>query len=339
VFISQHMGDVDSREGIALFEETIEHLTRMLGVKPETIAYDLHPEYLSTRYALESAVPRKIGVQHHHAHVASCQCEHGITGRDVIGFALDGTGYGLDGTVWGGEVFVGKPPAYERAAHVECVPMPGGEMAVKQPWRMAASHLLNAIGPGYRLLPLAFIREHENVLDDIDRIIAGRLNSPLTSSCGRLFDAVSAMLGLCDEATFEGEPAVRLEMAATPADVPPYGWEIIDGTPLIISPKKIVRRIANDIAGGAEPGAIAWRFHATLIAVFADVARRLRAERGINTVALGGGVFLNEIFLTGLAETLHGEGFEVFWPQEVPPGDGGISLGQIAIAKEMMSDE
>jgi len=331
VFISQHMGDVDSREGIAFFEETVEHLTRMLGVKPETIVHDLHPEYLSTRYALESPIPRKIGVQHHHAHVASCQCEHGITDRDVIGFALDGTGYGLDGTIWGGEVFVGRPPDYERAAHIECVPMPGGEMAVKQPWRMAVSHMLNAIGPGYRSLPLPFIRQRADVLDDIERMIAGNLNSPPTSSCGRFFDAVSAMLGLCEAATFEGEPAVRLEMAATPADAPPYQWEVIDGSPLIISPRNIVRGIADDIASGVEPGVIAWRFHRTLIELFADVARRLRAECGLNTVALGGGVFLNEILLTGLAETLHGEGFDVFWPQQVPPGDGGISLGQIAM--------
>ena len=334
VFVSQHLGDVDSREGLAFFEETIEHLVRMLGVTPETIVYDLHPEYLSTRYALESPVPNKIGVQHHFAHIASCQCEHGIMDRDVIGFALDGTGYGLDGTIWGGEVLVGKPAQYERAAHLECVPMPGGELAIRQPWRMAASHLLHAIGPGYRALPIPFLAQHADVLDDIEIMIGSRINSPLTSSCGRLFDAVSAMLGLCDAATFEGEPAVQLQMAAQPCRLGPYRWELLDtpGQPLIISPKAIIRGIAEDMARGVAAGEIAWRFHQTLIEAFAAVARRLRDDRKTSTVVLGGGVFLNEVFLAGLTEKLSGLGFEVFSPEQVPPGDGGISLGQIAIA-------
>ena len=338
IFVSQHLGDVDTREGLAFFEETIEHLQRMLGVKPEAIVHDLHPEYLSTRYALASPVARKIGVQHHFAHVASCQCEHELAGRDVIGFALDGTGYGLDGHVWGGEVLVGRPPGYARAAHVEYVPMPGGELAIRQPWRMAVSHLTNAMGRDYRALPLPFIARHADVLDDIETMALRRINSPLTSSCGRLFDAVAAMLGLGDQATFEGEPAVRLEMAAAVGDAPPYAWDLTDsaGQPSVIGTKKIFRGIAKDLAAGAAPAAIAWRFHLTLVEIFSTLAVRLRKERGINAVAFGGGVFLNSILAARLAAELTGLGFEVYQPERVPPGDGGICLGQIAIARALL---
>ena len=335
VFLGQHLGDVDSEEGLEFFEETIEHLQRMLGIRPEIIAYDLHPDYLTTQYALRSAIEKKIGVQHHFAHIASCQCEHDITGRDVIGFALDGTGYGLDGNVWGGEVLVGRPPEYERAAHFEYVPMPGGEQAIRQPWRMAVSHLLAAMGRAYRSLPLQFVADHNEMLDDVEALAERRINSPLTSSCGRLFDAVSAMLGLGDVMTFEGEPAVRLEMAATPGDAAPYGYDLVEspGGATLISPKEIFRGIAKDIGTGVSAGDIAWRFHVTLIDIFAELAQMLREYKNIGTVALGGGVFLNEILLTGLTEKLEGLGFEVYRPEQLPPGDGGVSLGQIAVAR------
>ena len=334
VFLSQHTGDIDSEEGLKFFEETIEHLQRMLGIAPEIIAHDLHPDYLSTQYALASDIEKKIGVQHHVAHVASCQCEHHITGRDVIGIALDGTGYGLDGNVWGGEVLVGRPPEYERAAHFEYVPMPGGEQAIKYPWRMAVSYLMATLGREYRALPLRFIAPHGDELYDVETLTERRINSPLTSSCGRLFDAVSAMLGLADTTTFEGEPAVRLEMAATPNDAGPYGYDLIHGkdTPTIISTKEIFRKITKDIANGTSSGNIAWRFHITLIDVLAKLAAELRDSKNINTAALGGGVFLNQIMLTGLTEKLTALGFEVYSPEQVPPGDGGICLGQIAVA-------
>ena len=336
IFVSQHLGDIDSREGMAFFEETIEHLQRMLGVQPETIVHDLHPGYLSTGYALASPVARKIGVQHHHAHVASCQCEHGITGRDVIGIALDGTGYGLDGCIWGGEVLAGRPPHYERAAHFEYVPMPGGELAVKQPWRMAVSHLANA-GIDCRTLPFAAV--HADVLDDVQAMLARRINAPLTSSCGRLFDAVSAMLGLIDTATFEGEPAVRLEMSATPCEGGAYSWEIRNGEdgPAVIVVSPMMREIADDIRRGVPAGAIAFRFHATLIELLANAACRIRERMKTNTVAFGGGVFLNSLILAGLTARLKEAGFDVFSPERVPPGDGGISLGQIAVARAMLA--
>jgi len=334
VFLSQHMGDIDSEEGLTFFEETIEHLKRMLGIQPRIIAHDLHPDYLSTQYALASGIENKIGVQHHAAHIAACQYEHQITDRKVIGIALDGTGYGLDGNVWGGEVLVGRPPDYERAAHFEYVPMPGGEQAIRQPWRMAVSYLMATLGREYRALPLRFIAPHGHELYDVETLAERRINSPLTSSCGRLFDAVSAMLGLADAATFEGEPAARLEMEATPNDALPYGYELIHAkdAPTIISTKEMFRAIAKDIAGGTSPGDIAWRFHLTLIDVFAKLAAELRDRTNINTVAFGGGVFLNQIMLTGLTEKLTAQGLEVYSPEQAPPGDGGISLGQIAVA-------
>jgi len=335
IFLSQHLGDIDSEEGLRFFEETIEHLKRMLGIAPEIVAYDLHPDYLSTQYATALPAEKKIGVQHHAAHIASCQCEHEITDRDVIGFSLDGTGYGLDGNVWGGEVLVGRPPEYDRAAHFEYVPMPGGEQAIKQPWRMTASHLLAAMGRDYRSLPLKFIGDHAQVLGDVEALAQRGIHSPLTSSCGRLFDAVSAMLGLADVTTFEGEPAMRLEMAATHNNAGPYGYELIEteGSATLISPKQIFRGIAKDIRSGASAGDIAWRFHVTLIDVFVKLATKLRDRTDTNAVALGGGVFLNEILLTGLTEKLKGLGFEVYQPEQVPPGDGGVSLGQVAIAR------
>ena len=334
IFISQHLGDIDGRDGLAFFEETIDHLQRMLGVRAETIVYDLHPGYLSTGFALASPVAHKIGVQHHHAHIASCQCEHEIVDRDVIGFSLDGTGYGLDGAIWGGEVFVGRPARYERAAHFEYVPMPGGELAVKQPWRMAVSHLINA-GVDCRSMP--FAAAHAEMLDDIESITARRINAPLTSSCGRLFDAVAAMLGLIDTATFEGEPAVMLEMAATPCSAEPYMHAMLhaNGRPAIIDTKQIVKGVAADVCSGVPAGEIAFRFHLTLIELFNDTAHSLRERTGINAVAFGGGVFLNSILLAGLTQRLKSGGFEVFVPEQVPPGDGGLSLGQIAVARAL----
>jgi len=337
VFVSQHLGDTDTADGIAFFEQTIEHLEQMLGIRPEVIAHDLHPHYATTRYAQSSPIETKIGVQHHHAHIASVQCEHRIMETDVIGFALDGTGYGLDGTVWGGEVLVGRPAGYERVAHIECVPMPGGERAIEQPWRMAISHLLNAVGPGYRSLPLPFLETHAGLIDDVEKLASRPAYSPMTSSCGRLFDAVSAMLGLCERATFEGEPAARLEAAAAVGDAAPYGYELArraDG-PAIISIKRTISEIAADIAAAAPPEVIAARFHTTLIEAFAEAAAGIRRQRGITAVVLGGGVFLNEILLAGLTARLRGLGFDVYTAQLVPPGDGGIGLGQAAIAAAM----
>ena len=337
VFVSQHLGDVDSREGLLFFEQTVEHLERLLGVEPRIIVHDLHPDYLTTSYALGSAVPRKIAVQHHAAHIAACQLEHGIVDRDVIGFALDGTGYGLDGCIWGGEVLAGHPPRYDRAAHFEYVPMPGGELAIRYPWRMAVSHLLAALGREYRSLPLAFIGRHESELDDVEALVERRINSPLTSSCGRLFDAVSAMLDLADAATYEGEPAARLEAIAGVdgiAGAQPYACELAEGAGgIVIDTKGIIRGAAQDIARGQSAASVSRRFHATLVEAFVGLAARLRDSTGIEAAVFGGGVFLNEILLTSLAARLEAAGFQVYRPEQLPPGDGGISLGQIAIAQ------
>jgi hydrogenase maturation protein HypF len=332
VFLSQHLGDTDSRDGLAFFEDTVAHLQRFLGIVPEIVAHDLHPDYLSTRFALEHSAPRKVAVQHHEAHIASCQCEHRILDREVIGFAMDGTGYGADGAVWGGEVFVGKAGQYRRAAHLEYVPMPGGELAIRQPWRMAVSWLRQSVGD-YRSLPLALLERHAASLDAIDAMAQRGINSPLTSSCGRLFDAVAALVGLADVATFEGEPAISLEMAAEgPAE--PYGYDLVEPSAgnLEMSPRQTIADILADLRRGVDRAQIAARFHATLAAAFTAVAVRLRQDTGIGSVALGGGVFLNSLLVSELRSRLANHGFAVFQPQEVPPGDGGLSLGQVALA-------
>ncbi len=332
VFLSQHLGDTDSRDGLAFLEDTAAHLQRFLGIVPEVVAHDLHPDYLSTRFALERSGPRTVAVQHHEAHIASCQCEHRILDREVIGLAMDGTGYGTDGAVWGGEVFVGRPGQYRRAAHLEYVPMPGGELAIRQPWRMAISWLSQSLDD-YRSLPLDLLERHASSLDAIDAMVRRGLNSPLTSSCGRLFDAVAALLGLVDATSFEGEPAISLEMAADgPGE--PYGYDLVerpDGG-LEMSPRQTFTDIVSDLRRGVDKARIAARFHATLAAQLTAVALRLRQQTGIRAVALGGGVFLNRRLVTDLRQRLASHGFEVFQPQEVPPGDGGLSLGQVALA-------
>jgi hydrogenase maturation protein HypF len=332
VFLSQHLGDTDSRDGLAFLEDTVTHLQHFLGITPELVAHDLHPDYLSTRFALERPAVPKIAVQHHEAHIASCQCEHHILEREVIGLAMDGTGYGRDGAVWGGEVFIGTAGQYRRAAHLEYVPMPGGELAIRQPWRMAVSWLRQSVDE-YRALPLALLQRHAASLEAIDTMAGRGLNSPLTSSCGRLFDAVAALLGLADTTSFEGEPAVSLEMAADgPGE--PYGFDLVEGADgsLVMSPRQTVVEIVADLRRGVATARIAARFHATLAAGFTATAQRLRQETGIRTVVLGGGVFLNSRLVTDLRQRLTSHGFEVFQPQEVPPGDGGLSLGQVALA-------
>jgi hydrogenase maturation protein HypF len=333
VFLSQHLGDTDSRDGLAFLEDTVAHLQRFLGIVPELVVHDLHPDYLSTQYALGLPTPRKIAVQHHEAHIASCQCEHRILDRPVIGFAMDGTGYGWDGAVWGGEVFVGTPVQYRRAAHLEYVPMPGGERAIRQPWRMAVSWLRQSVDD-YRRLPLALLERHAASLDAIEAMAQRGIHSPLTSSCGRLFDAVAALLGLVDESSFEGEPAISLEMAASEVPGAPYGYALLehpDGH-LEMSPRQTFADIIADLRRGVDKAGIATRFHATLATAFTEVALRLRASTGVGSVALGGGVFLNTLLVTDLRRRLTSQGFAVFQPQEAPPGDGGLSLGQVALA-------
>ena len=334
IFLSPHLGDVESVEAMDVFRETVSHLQALLGIRPARIACDLHPGYPTSRYAADPGRRATVfPVPHHEAHVAACQLEHDLTRTHVIGLALDGTGYGGDGRVRGGEIFAGRPERYRRIGHLAEVPMPGGEAAVREPWRMALSWLRHAI-PAYRDLDLGCVRRHATVLPDLERMMARGINSPLTSSCGRLFDAVAAILGLIETATFEGEPAVRLEMTASEEPCAGYAVEVCERQGmLIMDPASIIRGVVEDCANGVEIPRVAARFHSSLARLLAEGVRQAARTWNVAAVVGGGGVFLNELMVRRLLQQLKQSGLRLFVPQRVPPGDGGISLGQIAVAR------
>jgi hydrogenase maturation protein HypF len=335
-FISQHIGDLENLATYEFFQKTVAHMQRILGVRPEVIACDLHPDYLSTRWADEQAALPKVRVQHHHAHIASALAEHRLEGA-VIGIACDGTGYGPDGTVWGGEVLVADAGGFERAAHLACVPMPGSAAAIREPWRMAVSYLQDAFGGGLWGLNLPVLNAAgPDKVRFMLEMAAKRLNSPLTSSLGRLFDAVAAIAGLRSRVTYEGQAAMELELAAAgeTGSVYEYAWE--PDTPCRILPAPIIRGVAADVGKGIAVAEISAKFHNTLVLMFGDLCERVRRQRGLNRVVLSGGVFQNARLLTGLIPALSARGFEVFSHRQVPANDGGIALGQALVAATRM---
>jgi hydrogenase maturation protein HypF len=336
-FISQHIGDLENLATYEFFQKTVAHLQRILDVRPEVIACDLHPDYLSTRWADEQAAIPKVRVQHHHAHIVSAMAEHRLEGA-VIGVACDGTGYGPDGTVWGGEVLVADAGGFDRAAHLACVPMPGSAAAVKEPWRMAVSYLNDAFGAGLWGLDLPVLREAgPDKVRLMLEMAAKRLNSPLTSSLGRLFDGVAAIAGLRSRVTYEGQAAMELELVAAEEteSVYDYAWE--EGAPCRILPAPIIRGVAADVGKGLRVAAISAKFHNTLVRMFSDLCESIRRQRGLNRVVLSGGVFQNARLLTGLIPALAARGFEVYSHRLVPANDGGIALGQALIAAESIA--
>ncbi|RMG45251.1 MAG: carbamoyltransferase HypF [Acidobacteria bacterium] len=335
-FPSQHIGDLENLETFGFFREAIEHLGRLLGTEPRVIAHDQHPDYLSTVWARrQGAGARRVPVQHHHAHVAACMAENGLEGGPVIGIALDGAGYGPDGTIWGGEILIADYERFERAAHLEPLPLPGGDAAVREPWRMAIAWLerhLDGGVEGLRLPP--FERLPPERVAAVRRLAASR-RVPMTSSCGRLFDAVAALAGLRLRISFEAQAAIELEMAIERAgNPPPYPFAVEDG---VISPRPTLAALLEDVRRGRPPGLIARRFHDGLLEALLVAARRLRRRTGIGRVALSGGCFQNAYLSERLEEELEREGFEVFVHRHVPAGDGGLSLGQAAVAARRLS--
>jgi len=330
-FVSQHIGDMENFETLQYFEEILAHLQKILEIDPKLIAYDLHPRYLSTQWALEQKGIPKIGVQHHHAHIAACMAENGVD-EPVIGIALDGTGYGTDGRIWGGEFLQATYTGFERLAHFEYLPMPGGEKAVREPWRMALSYLFHTYGWDLFEQDIPFLRElDEKSSRLLLKMTEQSVNSPLTSSCGRLFEGVSALLGIRRHNAFEGQAAMELEMALTPDEGSyPLRWEIKRGVG-IIQVRPIIEALVEDIRSGVSAGKISARFHNTLIRGFGEICRWIRERTKISTVALSGGCFQNLYLLRGLMELLEREGFRVLIHRQVPPNDGGISLGQAVI--------
>ncbi|HYY69840.1 MAG TPA: carbamoyltransferase HypF [Terriglobales bacterium] len=333
--LSQHIGDVENYETLEFFKETLANLKRLFRVEPKAVAHDLHPRYLTSRLAAELPLP-KIGVQHHHAHVASCMAENGLTGR-VIGVAFDGTGYGTDGQIWGGEFLVADFAGFERRAHFRYVPLPGGDVAVRQTWRPALSWLRDTLGSEISGdLPL-FHQVPERDIDLVSQMIARRVNTILTSSCGRLFDAVASLIGLRQEVTFEGQAAIELEMATQAGVEDAYSFEIDSSNPAQIDVRPAIQNIVRDLKNGQTRGVIASRFHNTIAAVIAEVCRRIRGSDHLNRVCLSGGTFQNIYLLECAVALLRRLGFEVFLHSLVPPNDGGIALGQAVIANAVLN--
>ena len=335
-FLSQHVGDLENVESYGFFGETVHHLGQILEIEPEAIAYDLHPGYFSTQWAKKQTGIRLVGVQHHHAHIASCMAENHLDGK-VIGFALDGTGYGTDGHIWGGEVLVADYAGFERAAHFEYVAMAGGEAAIREPWRMAISYLWHHFGRDFIPRDLAFLRERNpRSVELICQALEKKINSPLTSSAGRLFDAVSALCEVRSIANYEGQAAIELEMAIDPAgDDASYAFEINDKNQdgrLLIGTRPLFESVLADLASGINTGRISRRFHNGMANTLAEVARRVRKRAGLHRVCLSGGTFQNLYLLTKFQALLQSDGFQVFTHSEVPAGDGGLSLGQAMVA-------
>ena len=341
-FVSSHIGDLENLETLTSFREGIEHYQRLFDIYPQAIAYDLHPEYLATKYALDADMPQKIGVQHHHAHIASVLSEHGLSGL-VIGIAADGTGYGTDGAVWGCEILAADLADFARLVHLGYVPLPGGERAVRQPWRMAATYLAQTYGDAFLELDIPFVRQLDrSKWHALAQMSARGINSPQTSSLGRLFDAVAALIGLRGEVLYEGQAAIELEMLAVgtrlivfPDDrMQPYPFTIRrqEQSPATLDVSPMIRSIVSDIQQGLSPSQIANRFHRTIAELLAAAAREARDLTGLQSVALSGGVFQNRLLLETLVARLEEMGFQVYINRRVPPNDGGLSLGQLAVA-------
>jgi hydrogenase maturation protein HypF len=333
--LSQHIGDVDNYETLQFFEETLENLKKLFRAEPQAVAYDLHPLYLSSRYALVLPQLQKIGVQHHHAHIASCMGENGLRDK-VIGVALDGTGYGTDGQIWGGEFLIADFGGFERRAHFRYIPLPGGDAAVRQPWRVALSYLRDTFGgavPGD--LPL-WEEVADKRLSLVSTMLARRLNTTLTSSCGRLFDAVASIIGLRHEVTFEAQAAIELEGVAQPGIDDAYEFGIEDSGAQQIDFRPCIGDIVRDVKAKLPIAVISSRFHNTVAAAVTEVCRRLRQKSGLNRVCLSGGTFQNMYLLERAVAGLRATGFDVFLHSNVPPNDGGMALGQAVIANQIL---
>ena len=318
-WVGHHIGDLKTFEVLQAFEAGIEHFERLFAVVPEVVVHDEHPDYLSTRYALAREGVEAVAVQHHHAHLAACLAEHGETGP-AVGAIYDGTGYGSDGTVWGGELLVGDLVDFERAGHLWPVRLPGGDRAVRQPWRMACAWLIEAGWEGP--LPGPDPRRAEQVAE----LVRTGLSSPVTTSMGRLFDAVAALCGLRDEVTDEGQAAVELEAAVDPWERGSY--EIPATTAGVLDARPAVLAAARDVDAGAGPGVVSARFHAAVADATAEAVSRVGPE----TVVLSGGVFQNRTLLIATAAALEVRGLRVLVPERLPPNDGGVSYGQAAVA-------
>lgn len=342
-FLSQHIGDLDNEKTVEFYGRTLDHFKTILDIDPEIVAHDLHPGYMSTQYAqtrFPDSLPR-VGVQHHHAHAVSCMVENDLDEK-VVAVVLDGTGYGTDGRIWGGEILIAQRDAFVRKAHLRYLPMPGGDQAVRQPWRMAAAVLYAAFGRSFLELDLPYVKAMDpGRLDFICRMMEQQVNTPQTSSCGRLCDAVSSLLCIRHVMSFNSQAAMELEAVGTndfKGSLTPYPCDLTpvtpgrDGVEWVIDMIAGIREMVADIQARVPAARISARFHQTLVHGFSRAARHIAAAHGLDKVVLSGGVFNNDLIFRQMAAGLKKNNLSVYTHTCVPAGDGGIALGQAAVA-------
>lgn len=328
-FLSHHIGDMENAEVYESFEQGVEHLSRLFRVQPEWIAHDMHPGYYTTQYAQKVTSAPRIAVQHHHAHIAACMADNGLDDRWVIGLSFDGTGYGTDGRIWGGEILLASYADFERVAHLEYLPLPGGDAATRNPWRIAVGY---AETFGLKVDDLPFLHSVEPPMVDIVRKqVQKKLNAPETSSMGRLFDAVAALTGIRNEVTYEAQAAMELEVLSKSAlnAASPYPFEIREN---VICLGELLQHVIEDVRRKESVRLIGARFHLTVCRMAVDISKHIRKQTGITEVALSGGVWQNQVLLDLTRAALLKDDFVVFTHQLTPANDGGLALGQAVIA-------
>ncbi len=334
---SQHIGDMENYETLKFFEECLENIKGIYRVSPKAIGHDLHPSYLSTQWALKQG-EKTYGIQHHYAHIGSVMAESGLNGK-VIGVAFDGTGYGTDGNLWGGEFLVADAEGFERVGHFSYVRLPGGEVAIREPWRTAISYILEAAGEEAMeyLKEIGYIEKYgRSTIDTIMKVIESEELSPLSSGAGRLFDAVSAVIGLCDRNTFEGEAAMALESLVTEGTDGEYPVDLRVDTMIVVDFSQTILGIINDMLNGEKKGLISGKFHNTLSSVILRIIAKISETLGLRDVALSGGTFQNLYLLKRTTELLKSRGMNVFVNEAVPCNDACISLGQAYLVRERL---
>lgn len=342
LFLSQYNGNLENIETIEHYKNNIEHFKNIFHFTPKYIACDMHPNYASSEYAYNSPLP-KIQVQHHHAHIVSCLVENNIN-KKVIGIAYDGTGYGIDGRIWGGEFLLCNNKEFTRLGHLDYIKMPGGDKAVKEPWRMAVAYIYKIFKSKIwkecssdTQMREILIKLYGNKAINIISMIEADINCPETSSMGRFFDAVSSLIGIRNHITYEGQAAIELEAAASKKSLDFYDYDIPLSEGYILKPEKIIVGIIKDKLIGEEASIISDKFHNTIIKCSKDMCNLIRKDTGVNEVALSGGVFQNSYLLKNLINELENEKFTVYTNKLIPTNDGGVALGQIVIANEILN--
>lgn len=335
--LSQYIGDLEGYENARFYEETVNKFLRLFRINPLLLATDMHPDYYSTQFAKEfkekidqesdTDIP-VMAIQHHHAHIASCMAEHGLD-EHVIGVSFDGTGYGTDGNIWGAEFMLCDLVDFKRVTHFEYIPLPGGDRAAEEPWRMAVSYLYHTFGSEFANMNLPFLRRiGSKKINDLVKMIDGKINCPLVSSAGRLFDAVAAMLGLCLVSSFPAEGPMRLEAISANNCNKKYSYSFNS----TLKFEKLINDIVSDLNAGIKASVISAKFHNTMVAMITETVHVIHKETGIDKVVLSGGVFQNKYLLTRVENQLKRDNFKVYSHQLIPSNDGGIALGQVIIA-------